>query len=280
MSAIEDREHVVLIDLSRATSSTEAIRQLESELEGCCLTFLPGQVIHLNTGSLLLTPGILARMKTVIQRYGAHIETLYSGVPQTQQFALDEGLTVKRSPVSSISFDFDLEKRMMKPPVFDLTSLPEASPALPLKETQTPSSDPFSMLSITLDDGQRQEIHSVGKEVVATVYYRQTLRSGQILQSKGHVVIIGDAHSGSEIIAGGDIVVWGCLNGIAHAGSRGNNQAEIRALRIDATQLRIGTAIARKPDRLFKQKDRGRAPEVAKIGHGEIRIFQDKVERS
>ena len=75
----------------------------------------------------------------------------------------------------------------------------------------------------------------------STTYVNQTLRSGQILESEGNVVIIGDCHPGSEIRAIGDITVWGVLSGIAHAGMSGNTNAKIRALKMNAVQLRIGS---------------------------------------
>jgi len=82
----------------------------------------------------------------------------------------------------------------------------------------------------------------------STTYINQTLRSGQVLESEGNVVIIGDCHPGSEIRAVGDITVWGILSGIAHAGCRGNENARVRALKMNAVQLRIANCYARRPD--------------------------------
>src|SRR5574344_177080 len=74
-----------------------------------------------------------------------------------------------------------------------------------------------------------QEDHEI--ELMETKYVKQTLRSGQSLSFAGTIILIGDAHPGSEIIAKGDITVWGILGGIAHAGSKGNSKARIRALK-------------------------------------------------
>ena len=109
-------------------------------------------------------------------------------------------------------------------------------------------------LKIVLDDGTRQSIQLPQEVLTETLLYQQNLRSGQVLEAKGNVVLVGDAHSGSEIIAGGDIVVWGTLSGIAHAGAHGRMQSIIRAFRIEALQLRIGNTIARRPDKLFKKE--------------------------
>ena len=81
-----------------------------------------------------------------------------------------------------------------------------------------------------------------------TTYINQTLRSGQILESDGNVVVIGDCHPGSEIRAIGDITVWGVLSGIAHAGIKGNVNAKVRALKMNAVQIRIANCYSRRPD--------------------------------
>ncbi|MBI4770229.1 MAG: septum site-determining protein MinC, partial [Chloroflexi bacterium] len=54
------------------------------------------------------------------------------------------------------------------------------------------------------------------------VLVRRTLRSGRSVRHPGHVVIIGDVNPGAEIVAGGDIVVWGRLRGVVQAGAGGD----------------------------------------------------------
>lgn len=110
-----------------------------------------------------------------------------------------------------------------------------------------------------------------------TTYINQTLRSGQILESDGNVVIIGDCHPGSEIRAVGDITVWGVLSGIAHAGCKGNNQAKVRALKMNAIQLRIGNCYSRRPDDTnipYIIKSSIFTPEEARIVDDEIMLFK------
>ena len=91
---------------------------------------------------------------------------------------------------------------------------------------------------ILLDTGdvlpQGAEENSVNTESLPTLYINQTLRSGQTVSYEGNILIIGDAHPGSEIVATGDITVWGILGGIAHAGSLGNVTAKVRALKLNA----------------------------------------------
>jgi septum site-determining protein MinC len=96
---------------------------------------------------------------------------------------------------------------------------------------------------------------------------RGTLRSGQVIRHPGHVVVIGDVNAGAEVIAGGDIVIWGRLRGTVHAGATGDDQTIVCALDLAPTQLRIGKHIARPPE----GKPRRRTiPEVASVQEGKI----------
>ena len=134
---------------------------------------------------------------------------------------------------------------------------------------------------ILLDTGdvlpEGVEENSVNTESLSTLYINQTLRSGQTVSYEGNIMIIGDAHPGSEIVATGDITVWGILGGIAHAGSLGNITAKVRALKLNAIQLRIAGLYARRNDTLnvpFVQKTNEFTPEEAQIENGKIVIYK------
>jgi septum site-determining protein MinC len=77
------------------------------------------------------------------------------------------------------------------------------------------------------------------------LYVKMTVRSGTEIRHPGSVIIFGDVNPGGEVIADGDILVWGKLKGMAHAGAKGNLRAAIGALHLEATQLRIGDYVAR-----------------------------------
>lgn len=97
------------------------------------------------------------------------------------------------------------------------------------------------------------------------VLVRRTLRSGYSLSHPGHIVIIGDVNPGAEIIAGGDVVVWGRLRGMVHAGAEGNQESVVCALDLSPTQLRIAGQIAPLPNWRGKPQ-----PQVARLQNGEI----------
>lgn len=114
-------------------------------------------------------------------------------------------------------------------------------------------------------------------ESFPTKYIKQTIRSGQVINYEGNIVIIGDCHPGCEISAFGDITVWGVLSGIAHAGSGGNEKARVRALKMNAIQLRIANCYSRRPDSLntvYIEKTNSFTPEEARIINNEIVVFK------
>ncbi|GAC1411534.1 MAG: hypothetical protein NVSMB64_21410 [Candidatus Velthaea sp.] len=97
---------------------------------------------------------------------------------------------------------------------------------------------------------------------VSTLYHRGTLRGGQALHNLGNIVVIGDVNPGAELIASGDIVVFGALRGVAHAGAQGDAGARVIALEFAPTQLRIATMIA--------SGDGGPGPQQASISGDRI----------
>lgn len=111
--------------------------------------------------------------------------------------------------------------------------------------------DPWPELRL---EGRAEEEFSEGALV------RCTLRSGQVIRYPGHLVVIGDVNAGAEVIAGGDIVIWGRLRGTVHAGAAGDDQAVVCALDLAPTQLRIGKHIARPPEGKPRRKT---IPEMA-----------------
>ena len=92
------------------------------------------------------------------------------------------------------------------------------------------------------------------------VLLRRTLRSGHNINYFGHVVVLGDVNPGAEIVAGGNIVVWGHLRGTVHAGAEGNKNAVICALDMSATQLRIADQIS-----VLPTLKKGSGPKVARL---------------
>jgi len=81
------------------------------------------------------------------------------------------------------------------------------------------------------------------------LYLETTVRSGIEIRHRGSVIILGDVNPGGIVVADGDILIWGRLRGVAHAGAQGNSECTIMALQMEPTQLRIANALARAPEK-------------------------------
>lgn len=102
------------------------------------------------------------------------------------------------------------------------------------------------------------------------LYLETTLRSGGEVRHPGSVIVLGDTNPGSAIIADGDILVWGRLRGVAHAGAHGDRDRQIMALQMEPTQLRIADQVARAPAKAPNQV----YAEVAYIAADGIQIMR------
>ena len=101
-------------------------------------------------------------------------------------------------------------------------------------------------------------VEGVGEDMA--LFQSRTLRSGTRIEFPGHVVVLGDVNPGAEIVAEGNVIVWGRLRGMVHAGAKGNRKAVICALDLSPTQLRIADEVSA----LLEPQDNPK-PEVARI---------------
>jgi septum site-determining protein MinC len=98
--------------------------------------------------------------------------------------------------------------------------------------------------------------------------HRGTLRSGDHIEAAGSLLVLGDVNPGARVSAGGHVLVWGRLRGVAHAGCHGDRGARIVAMGLQPLQLRIADVIARGPE---EAPPPGLA-EQASLSAGAIRI--------
>ena len=78
--------------------------------------------------------------------------------------------------------------------------------------------------------------------------YKGTLRSGQVFEADGSVVVLGDVNPGGKVVAKGSVIVLGSLKGNIFAGVDGNENAFVVALEMSPMQIKIGDIIARSSD--------------------------------
>lgn len=87
------------------------------------------------------------------------------------------------------------------------------------------------------EESRKFAVEDLGDETA--LFLDRTLRSGTRIEFGGHVVVLGDVNPGAEIVAEGNVIIWGRLRGMVHAGSKGNRRSVICALDFSPMQLRI-----------------------------------------
>lgn len=125
----------------------------------------------------------------------------------------------------------------------------------------------YSVEQKSVDQHLLGDISSPATTLAEPLYLQTTVRSGVEVRHPGTVIICGDLNPGGTVIAAGDILVWGRLRGLAHAGAQGNRECRIFALEMQPTQLRIAELVARAPE-----SPEDLEPEIAYIAKDGIRL--------
>ncbi len=127
-------------------------------------------------------------------------------------------------------------------------------------------SDPTIATGITNEQARVQPYLLDPRDSDDTLFLRRTVRSGQAIHHASNIVILGDVNPGAEIVASGDIIVWGVLRGMVHAGYPNGENAIVCSLLLAPVQLRIANLLSRPPDGFQVQA----RPEFATIKNGQI----------
>ncbi len=180
-------------------------------------------------------------------------------------------LTVPNTPVHLVASDRLLDARQLQQLAETLGNVQMQLKSVATSRRQTAIAAATAGYSV--EQIQRENILASNSKVSNkpskdALYLEMTVRSGVEIRHPGSVIILGDVNPGGIVVADGDILVWGRLRGIAHAGAGGNRECLIMALQMEPTQLRIADAVARAPEKLPLQF----YPEVAYVTPRGIRI--------
>ena len=220
----------VLITLDRGELAAQ-LTEL-AELIDSRKAFFQGGQVAVQVGDRNLGRDELVGLCRVFGQRGVALSALLSTDKRTRSTADDLGLRT-RLPLSQETFQ---------------------------ARAPTATSDPAT-ISINIPTPDRSEQRQ-------GMLVERTLRSGQSIHCAGHVVVLGDVNPGAEVIAGGDVIVWGHLRGIVHAGAMGDPARCVCALDLSPTQLRIGSHIARPPEDKRRRKET--RPERAFVSDDQI----------
>ncbi len=279
-------ENGFIVDLANAKKTSEIIYELSRILD---MPEAKNKNVCLKLGELALSSSELISIKALIETMESRIEFISTSSPDTEASAKDLGIEVSKienvvpalnieaSAEDNQTVNEELETALDK--IFGEGDFEERYPEEDTEETAVSDNEKEIVVEEVEDVVDYEEVKRNNKETekLPTLYIHRTLRSGQSLSSEGNVVVIGDVNPGAEIVAKGDITVWGVLGGIAHAGSDGNTYSRIRALKLNAIQLRIGDIFARRPDTgnmPYVQKSDTFTPEEARVSKKHIMIYR------
>lgn len=275
-----------IIDLGNAKDAAEIIYELSNILE---IPEAKNKKICLKLSDIDLSQSQLLSIKSLINSMSSELAFVDTDSEKTELSALNLGIIVSELSneieIPEIEeCDFKLEEIEVDEPKDGLSyEIIEREPVeeekIEVVEKSEEELEAEEKLEELIDEENEQlsekEVSEYEISKLPTLYLQKNLRSGQTMSYDGNIVLIGDANPGSEIIAKGDITIWGVLGGIAHAGARGNDWAKIRALKINAIQLRISGFYARRPDTVnipFIQRSNQFTPEEARVINREIAV--------
>lgn len=78
-------------------------------------------------------------------------------------------------------------------------------------------------------------------------FFEGVVRAGRVIESDGHLTLMGNVEKGGKIIAVGNIVVMGKLYGTAEAGMMGNENAYITAMEFAPERIKIANILLKEP---------------------------------
>ena len=193
--------------------------ELEKKLE-TNTNFFKGGKMALDVKGFALDAGDLQRAQSLLKRYEVDLWAIVSENPITQTQVRAAGLA-------------------------DTIAEPVAKPVLKrVEKAVEPEGEQGGE-----GEGERKAVEVIEAapepffiEGTDGLLVKRRVRSGQVLRHPGHIVIVGDVNPGAQIIAGGDVLVWGRLQGNVHAGALGDANAVICALELTPSLLKIADA--------------------------------------
>jgi septum site-determining protein MinC len=255
------------------------LREFEAKLNANEAFFKGGQVAF-DVGPLSLSAADLHRALELLSSRDVTLFCVLSSDIRTLAAAEELGLQIalpapkareqkKRSAAEAVAAPVDAPAAQPADvaQTAQATDAPDAADAAQVIENPTPAlvaeAEPpakadttatsTSTVTVAVDEEQEQGTDGA--------LLKKRVRSGQMVRHPGHIVIIGDVNPGAQVIAGGDIIVWGKLQGTAHAGAYGNIDAVICALDLNPSLLKIADLTIR--------SHRGKA-EMARVKDQEI----------
>jgi septum site-determining protein MinC len=177
-------------------------------------------------------------------------DELQQRLGDTPNFFDDDPVVVDLAPLREreepIAFDAivaALRKHRMRPAMVANGNVQQMADALAAGLPAAPEAEPAPKARTVEVEVIREVVREVEREVpvhVPTLVVDKPLRSGQQAYAKGGDLVVHAAvNAGAEVLADGNVTVFGPLRGKAIAGSRGNTEARIFTTCLEAELIAI-----------------------------------------
>ncbi len=241
-------------------ATTDAIATAVTDRLSEAPTFFRGSDVRIRVDDGPLAPGCLARLDAIAGQFELRIIEVGASPKRGDDAVPVPNLAAGSAPAPATTATDDISIRIAtaSDPQASLP-LPDHAPAaiqLPASAPEpapAPAAAPGEIDQLELALAQLGTAGDLEPEIEVVHAPPDTrvvigpVRSGVILEHRGHLFVFGDVNPGAEIRAEGNIVVLGRLRGTAHAGI-GRDVGFILALRLEPQQLRIGRMVARASD--------------------------------
>ncbi|MEO8248403.1 MAG: septum site-determining protein MinC [Burkholderiales bacterium] len=116
----------------------------------------------------------------------------------------------------------------------------EAAPPSPKSAARAQTRQPPAATPATAAEANREAARQAPPPTPGALVIHKQVRSGQQIYAKGRdLVVLTTVNAGAEVIADGHVHIYGSLRGKAIAGARGNTEARIFALSLEAELIAI-----------------------------------------
>ncbi len=246
------------------------LREMENKLNANP-SFFKGGMVAFDVKQMVLSDDDLRRSVALLQQHDVTLWAVVSLDEATQQrvraIGLSDTLTLPPLPHSPSSVATKQESPV-SPAIPDLPKTNgKSSESVPAQTPSAPANVAAPEAAVLQPKPAQSEDNIEGTDGLLV---RKRVRSGQVLRHPGHIVVIGDVNPGAQLLAGGDIIVWGKLQGSAHAGALGDDRSVICALDMSPSLVKIAdAALSMRPDERRKRNRQNKA-ETAQLKDQQI----------
>ena len=244
-------DHVPLIDACRA---------LREHLGRNRRLYSGGEVVA-NIGARLLSDADQDRIRKVIESE--------SGLSLKQFWCRPEILEQERRRIAQL-----IEEQTRIAGSYSFDSGPDGRAPEVTEETVVRVEEASDLIAEAAQDPEPSDDVEAAHRVPVDITHGN-LRAGETRRFAGHAVILGNVNPGAQVIAEGDVIVFGGLGGQAHAGVSGDVTATILAMSIANPVLRIADHSWRRDGPANpngRQSSDGNGAILARVANGAIQL--------